>query len=345
MSFFNAAENRKPGFSLALIATVLAVIVVGLGAFTRLKHAGLGCPDWPGCYGHVWAPQAEHEIVNANAAFPDMPVQLDKTWPEMVHRYFAGSLVVLTLALLVLAIKHRHKPAQPLKLPIFIFAFIILQALFGMWTVTLKLWPQVVTTHLLGGFTMLSTLWLLTMRLNNQNWRLGDRDLNRVVALRPWAVLGLFIVIGQIALGGWTTSNYAAVACPDFPTCQAQWLPAMDFRAGFNVLQHIGPNYLGGTMDNLARIAIHFTHRMGAVVTAVYIVFLAWQLIARGALPETRRMAQVLLALVTVQLCLGISNILFQFPLSVAVAHNLCGALLLLALVTLNHRVFTAQPR
>ncbi|MDB6061907.1 MAG: uncharacterized protein JWM78_2010 [Verrucomicrobiaceae bacterium] len=345
MRFFNAAENRKPGFYLALIATLLAVIVVGLGAFTRLKHAGLGCPDWPGCYGHVWAPQAEHEIANANAAHPDMPVQLDKTWPEMVHRYFAGSLVILTLALLVLAVKNRNKPNQPIKLPVFIFAFIILQALFGMWTVTLKLWPQVVTTHLLGGFTMLSTLWLLTLRLDNQRWRFGDRELGRVVALRSWALLGLFIVIAQIALGGWTTSNYAALACPDFPTCRMQWLPEMDFAQGFNIFQHIGPNYLGGTMDNFARVAIHFSHRIGAMVTALYIGFLAWKLIAQVALTETKRIAVVLVALLLTQLCLGVSNIVFNFPLSVAVAHNLTGALLLLALVTLNHRVFTAQPR
>jgi cytochrome c oxidase assembly protein subunit 15 len=345
MLFFNNAENRKPGFTLALAATFLAVIVVGLGAFTRLKHAGLGCPDWPGCYGHVWAPLADHEIVNANAAYPDMPVQLDKTWPEMVHRYFAGSLLVLTLALLVLAVKHRNRPAQPLKLPIFIFAFIILQALFGMWTVTLKLWPQVVTAHLLGGFTMLSTLWLLTLRLNNQNWRLHDRACGRVAALRSWALIGLLIVIAQVALGGWTTSNYAAVACPDFPTCHAQWLPEMDFADGFNVFQHIGPNYLGGTMDNMARVAIHFSHRAGAVVTALYIILLAWKLVAHGALPETRRMALILVSVLIAQLGLGISNIVFAFPLGVAVAHNLTGALLLLTLVTLNHRVFTAQPR
>lgn len=344
MAFFNTAANRKPGFQLALVATLLAVIVVGLGAFTRLKHAGLGCPDWPGCYGHVWAPQADHEIANANAAFPNMPVQLDKTWPEMVHRYFAGGLVLLTLALLASAIINRHKPTQPLKLPIFILAFIVLQALFGMWTVTLKLWPQVVTTHLLGGFTTLSTLWLLTLRLNNQNWRFADRDLARVIALRPWAVLGLLIVIAQIALGGWTTSNYAALACPDFPTCQARWLPEMDAAAGFDVFQHIGPNYLGGTLDNMARVAIHFGHRLGALVTAVYIAVFASQLLA-AALPETRRMALVLIGVLIAQIGLGISNIVFKFPLGVAVAHNLTGALLLLALVTLNHRVFTAQPR
>jgi cytochrome c oxidase assembly protein subunit 15 len=199
--------------------------------------------------------------------------------------------------------------------------------------------------HLLGGFTMLSTLWLLTLRLNNFNWRFSDRDLSRVIALRPWAVLALLIAIAQIMLGGWTTSNYAALACPDFPTCHAHWLPDMDLAAGFNVFQHIGPNYLGGTMDNLARVAIHFSHRIGALVTTIYIVWIARKLIMHGALPEMRRMALLLVGVLLAQLCLGISNIVFKFPLSVAVAHNLGGALLLLALVTLNHRVFTAQPR
>ena len=344
MALFNQPQNRKPAFLLALIATALAIVVVGLGAFTRLTHAGLGCPDWPGCYGHVWAPQEDHEIARANAAFPDMPVQLDKTWPEMVHRYFAGSLVILTVAILALALKHRHKPAQPLKLPIFILAFIILQALFGMWTVTLKLWPQVVTAHLLGGFTMLSLLWLLTLRLNNQNWRLDDRDVGRVASLRAWTVIGLIVVAAQVSLGGWTTSNYAALACPDFPTCHTQWLPEMDFADGFNIFQHIGPNYLGGVMDNSARVAIHFAHRIGALITTVFVVALALRLFLL-ALPETRRMAAILIGVLIVQLGLGISNIVFGFPLAVAVAHNLGGALLLLAFVTLNHRIFTAQPR
>jgi cytochrome c oxidase assembly protein subunit 15 len=244
MALFNTPESRKPGFRLALVAVLLAVVVVGLGAFTRLAHAGLGCPDWPGCYGHLWAPQADHEIDRANALFPDMPVQLDKTWPEMVHRYFAGGLILLTIGVLALAIKHRHRPAQPLKLPVFILGLILLQALFGMWTVTLKLWPQVVTTHLLGGFAMLSLLWLLTLRLDNRNWRLADRDVGRVVALRRWAVIGLLVVIAQVCLGGWTTSNYAALACPDFPTCHYAWVPEMDFAEGFDIFQHIGPNYL-----------------------------------------------------------------------------------------------------
>lgn len=344
MALFNHAQNRKPGFRLALIASLLAVVVVGLGAFTRLMHAGLGCPDWPGCYGHIWAPEEAHEIAQANAIHPDMPVDLEKTWPEMVHRYFAGSLVILTLGILFLAIKHRHKPAQPLKLPIFILAFILLQAAFGMWTVTLKLWPQVVTAHLLGGFAMLNLLWLLTLRLNNQSWQLNDRDLGKVSALRAWVVIGLIIVIAQITLGGWTTSNYAALACPDFPTCHTQWLPPLDFASGFNILQHVGPNYLGGIMDNDARVTIHFMHRVGALITTIYTLLLIIRLVGLG-LTETKRMAGVLLAVLVAQIALGISNVVFGLPLAVAVAHNLTGAVLLLAFVTLNHRVFTAQPR
>lgn len=343
MRWFNQPEKRRPGFGLALFACALAVVVLGLGAFTRLSNAGLGCPDWPGCYGHALWPNENHEIVKANEAFPDAPVEVDKTWPEMVHRYFAGGLIVVTLAIIIVAIKNRHKPAQPLKLPVFIFLFIFLQAAFGMWTVTLKLWPQVVTSHLLGGFTMLSLLWLLTLRLNNEQWRLADRDLGHIVKLRGWTLLGLFVVIAQISLGGWTTSNYAAVACPDFPTCQTQWLPAMDFAHGFNVFQHIGPNYLGGTLQNEGRVAIHFAHRIGAIVTALYLAWLAWRLIGTR-LPQPRRLAWVMLAIVAAQIALGVSNIVFHFPLHVAVAHNLTGAVLLLALVTLNHRVFTAQP-
>ena len=344
MVLFNAAQNRKPGFKLALIATLLAVVVVGLGAFTRLVHAGLGCPDWPGCYGHIWAPDEAHEIARANEAHPEIPVDLEKTWPEMVHRYFAGSLIALTLAILFLAIKHRHKPGQPLKLPAFILALILLQAAFGMWTVTLKLWPQVVTAHLLGGFAMLSLLWLLTLRLNNQVWQLNDRDLGKVSALRGWAMLGLIIVIAQVALGGWTTSNYAALACPDFPTCHAEWLPPFDFAEGFNVFQHVGPNYLGGVMDNAARVTIHYMHRVGALVTAIFTLLLVVRLFRLG-LPEVQRIALAILAVLFTQLALGISNVVFGLPLAVAVAHNLIGAVLLLAFVTLNHRVFTAQPR
>lgn len=341
MQLFNSPEQRKPGFRLALCACLVAVVVLGMGVFTRLADAGLGCPDWPGCYGHILWPVHEHEVARANEAFPHAPVEHDKTWPEMIHRYLATSLGLFTIGLVVFSLRKRSAE-QPVKLPVFLLGFVILQGLFGMWTVTLKLWPQVVTAHLLGGFTTLSLLWLLTLRLDNWRWQIPAIAEARLRALRRLAVVALVVVAAQIALGGWTTSNYAAIACPDFPHCQGAWLPPMDFANGFNIGQHIGPNYLGGTMDNDARVAIHFSHRIGAIVTAVVLLFTFVRL--RGlSHPGANRLSWVLLSVLTVQIALGISNIVFSFPISVAVAHNLVGALLLLVMVSANYFLFTAE--
>lgn len=391
-------NQSKPGYRLTLLACALAVLVVGLGAFTRLVDAGLGCPDWPTCYGHVLWPASDDEIAAANAHpdFVDTPVESHKTWPEQVHRLFASSLGLLgiiifalslkqrpeeqpwkgTVALLAvlflgtvarivygdgldpylwkmvaayfgwlawLAIKTGTSSGQPVKLPAFIAGFLILQGLFGMWTVTLKLWPQVVTAHLLGGFTVFALLWLLALRLRNAHWQIPKARFDAVIALRPFALVALFVVVAQVALGGWTTSNYAAVACPDLPTCQNEWLPEMDFAAGFDVFQHIGPNYLGGTMDNAARVAIHFSHRIGAIVTTIVLLMLAWRLRRSGLVP-LQTMSLVVLSALALQIALGLGNILLKFPLWVTVSHNLGGALLLLTLVTLNYGLRTAEP-
>ena len=335
---FNIPEKRKPSFRLALAGVVLAVGVIVLGAFTRLVDAGLGCPDWPGCYGHVLWPIEAEEIVAANAAFPDAPVETDKTWPEMVHRYFATTLGVFSIALVGVAWRNRH-PGQPFKLPLFLLGFIILQGMFGMWTVTLKLWPQVVTAHLLGGFTTLSLLWLLTLRLNNAHCEF-DRTLRD--RFKPLAMAALLVVIAQIALGGWTTSNYAAVACPDLPTCQAQWLPPMDFASGFNVFQSIGPNYLGGTMTNEARVAIHMSHRIGAIITLLFVGWFCLRLFGSNS-PLLQRFGKVTGGVLLLQFCLGLGNIFFKFPLVVTVSHNAVGAILLLCLVSLNYCLITAR--
>ncbi|MCR8923842.1 COX15/CtaA family protein [Dasania sp. GY-MA-18] len=341
---FNSAEKRKPGFKLALFGTVLAVFVLGLGAFTRLADAGLGCPDWPGCYGHMFWPDTATEVEKANQLFPDTPVEHDKTWPEMVHRYFASALGLISIILVALAFKYRS-PEQPFKLPLFMLGFIILQGMFGMWTVTLKLWPQIVTAHLLGGFTTFSLYWLLTLRLSNNPWQLPKDVYQKVTALKKWALLGLIIVACQVALGGWTTSNYAAVACPDLPTCQNQWLPAMNFSQGFDIFQAIGPNYLGGTMDNESRIAIHFSHRIGAIITSVYLIILAMMMLRLGPRSPTQRMAKIVIIMLSLQVLLGLGNIIFKFPLAIAVAHNLGGALLLLVMVTLNYQVQTSRSQ
>ncbi|OEC39007.1 cytochrome B [Pseudomonas sp. 1D4] len=320
----------RPGFTLAALATVLALVVVLLGAYTRLTHAGLGCPDWPGCYGFIGVPQTDAQLAHAERHFPETPVEAQKGWNEMVHRYFAGVLGLVILGLAVHALVRRGRDGQPLRLPLVLLGVVITQAAFGMWTVTLKLWPQVVTAHLLGGFTTLALLFLLSLRLSG-----ALPALSLPTGLRRLAAAALALVIGQIALGGWVSSNYAAVACVDLPTCHGQWWPAMDFANGFHLTQHIGPNYLGGQLDSDARTAIHMTHRLGALVVTLTLLALAWRLRGEGL----GRLAGLLLAVLALQVGLGISNVLFHLPLPVAVAHNGGGALLLLTLVLVNYRV------
>ena len=332
-------SSRKPGYKVALFATLFAFLVIGLGAFTRLADAGLGCPDWPGCYGHVLWPQSESDVAAAEQLYPDAPVEHDKTWPEMVHRYLASTLGLFIIGLVVIAVKHRKSLAQPFKLPIFLLAFVILQGAFGAWTVTLKLWPQVVTAHLLGGFTTFTLLAILTLRLSG-------RRFPRFTAM-PWinkpiklAGLSLAAVILQVFLGGWTTSNYAALACPDFPKCQTQWWPSLDFKSAFDFAHPIGPNYQGGQMDIPARTAIHLSHRIGAIVVTVLTTLLAMSLFSLGL----RRWALLLIGLLAAQVTLGISNVVFGLPLLIAVLHNLGGALLLITTATVNVLLHKKEP-
>ena len=332
-------KSGKPPYSLVLFATIFAMIVVVLGAWTRLEDAGLGCPDWPGCYGFLTIPESAEEIAQAEAAFPDAPFEAEKAWAEVIHRYFASMLGLLIIFVNLIGWKHRHTPAQPFKLPLFLLFMVIAQGLLGMWTVTLKLWPQVVTIHLLGGFTTLSLLWLLGLRLNNRPWPQPNIPLRQWIRLKPLAITALILLILQISLGGWTSSNYAALACPDLPTCQGRWWPPMDFANGFNVSQEIGPNYLGGQMDGEARVAIHIAHRIGAMLVTLSIGILVFKLYKNAGGREMTNLAHILLGLLLLQLCLGISNIVFALPLWVAVAHNAGGALLLLTLVTLNYRL------
>ena len=290
-----SAVAPRAGFCLAATATALALCVVMLGAFTRLVDAGLGCPDWPVCYGHLLWPMAAEEIASANAAFPDTPVDSAKTWPEQVHRIFASSLGLFCIALVATAVRQRRRGfAAPLRLPLLLLALVILQGLFGMWTVTLKLWPQVVTAHLLGGFATLALLFLLSLRLRGQRWRVEGALLPALMAIKPLLWLALLLLLGQVFLGGWTSSNYAALACPDFPMCQARWLPEMDFSGGFDFSQAIGPNYLGGVLDSAARTAIHFGHRLGAIAVTAALLLLIWRL---RALPVARRQSRLLLSL------------------------------------------------
>jgi len=325
-----AQQNLTTFRRVALLGTVIAFIVVVLGAWVRLSAAGLGCPDWPGCYGHLTAGQAAQNLDGITEAFPDRPFEQDKAFKEMLHRYVAGALVLVIVALAALAIRNRHDPAQPVALPVFLVALVGFQALLGMWTVTLLLKPLIVVLHLAGGLATLSLLaWLAiqTGRTTRPSQEKGLRSLARI---------GLAVLILQILLGGWTSSNYSALACPDFPTCQNAWWPEMDTADAFVLWRGLGIDYEGGVLDHPARVAIHFVHRLGAVVSAVA---LGWLAIATWRRAQTRnvQIAGALMGIVLViQLFVGPLMVLEGLPLWLATAHNGVAALLLLTVVRLN---------
>jgi heme a synthase len=328
---------------LALLTTFWALIVIMYGAYTRLVDAGLGCPDWPGCYGFLSVPTENHEILVAESRFPHAPVETEKGWPEMVHRYLASTLGLLIFALAALAWKRHESVHFPRRHTVVLTLMVILQGMFGMWTVTLKLWPQVVSSHLLGGFTTFCLLSLLVMRLWLKPLVLSSLEWTALRKTRPVLGLAIVLLICQISLGAWVSSNYAAVACPDFPTCQEKLWPAMDFKEGFNLTQEIGPNYLGGKMDNEARVAIHMAHRIGAVaVTVALLVALVLVRRASHAL-IIRRLTGMAAILLCIQISLGITNVVALLPLSVAVAHNAVAAILLVSLIWLFYRIWTAH--
>jgi cytochrome c oxidase assembly protein subunit 15 len=314
---------------LARIGAVLALVVVMLGAWVRLTDAGLGCPDWPGCYGRLVVPDAATPADELGAQFT-RPLETGKAWREMIHRYLASTLGLICLALAVLAWRNRRDPAQPIAAPLVLVALVIFQGLLGMWTVTLLLKPVVVVAHLLGGFATLALLASLG------RWR-TSRFPSPTAALRALALAAAGALVLQISLGGWTSANYAALACPDFPTCQTQWWPAVaDFEEGFVLWRGIGIDYEGGVLDHPARVAVHFTHRLGAVLAAVLLALLGWRL-ARE--PATRADGAAVLAALVLQLGLGVSIVWFGVPLAVAVLHNGVAALLLLTVINANQRI------
>lgn len=367
----NSTSMRR----LAWAATAFAFCVIVFGAFVRLSDAGLSCPDWPTCYGKATWPGHEHEVARANAAFPERPVEHHKTWREQVHRMLAGSLGVMVLALALLASRGRPiatwlvlagaalaaigvglylggwrtsagvlsvfaiglpllaalglgRPA-PWRIAIALLSVIIFQAMLGMWTVTLLLKPIVVMAHLLGG--------LLTFALLAQvGFTLGPARASRAQArLRPWVALALAVLVVQIALGGWTSANYAALVCGiDFPRCAGSWWPSPDFREGFVLWRGIGVNYEGGVLDVTARAAIQIAHRIGAVFASLAVLGVAIAAWLRGL----RLPALLVVALLVLQAGLGIANVRMLLPLGVATAHNAVAALLLLALLGLLAR-------
>ena len=318
--------------TLSLLSGILGFVVVALGAWTRLADAGLGCPDWPGCYGFVTIPVSPEEIDIANSKFPDTPYEVAKAIPEVVHRYFAAALGFFIVCIAYLSVKSKGVPTNIRNLSVFLLAWVIMQGTFGYWTVSLKLWPQVVTTHLMSGYLTTALLWLLYFKTkdlikNRASWNFES------TTKRLFSVSIVLVAI-QIFLGAWTSTNYASYSCTDFPLCQGQILPEANFKEGFNFFQSIGPNYLGGQLDHESRVAIHLTHRFGAIVVTLFLLLTSFHLYKRNF----KTLAYGLIAFLTLQVLLGISNVIFALPLLIAVGHNLGGLLLITYLGVLRLR-------
>ena len=318
-----------------LLALVLCFVVVVFGAYVRLSNAGLGCPDWPGCYGHVTVTAAADEPATDVARdFPSRPVvEAPKAWKEMTHRYLVGVLTSLIVCLVVLAWLDRSRHA-PRRLVLALPAVVLVQIVFGALTVTMKLNPLVVTTHLFLGLTTLALLWWL--------WLRGIAEAPAVPVtpgagrMRGLAALALLVVIGQIFLGGWTSSNYAALACPDFPACLGSFAPQTGLAQAFGVWHGTGANYEYGILDGAARATIHLLHRYGALLVSLVLGGLAIFLLTTARTVLWRRMGWALLGALLLQVGIGISIVELHLPLWLADAHNAGAALLLLTVVALN---------
>jgi len=320
--------------ALVFCGVVLTFLVIVAGAYVRLEDAGLGCPDWPGCYGQLLGvPDEVHEFAKAEQAFPGKRVDTARAWKELFHRYLAGTLGLLILAIAVIAWRKRDEIGRPPWLATALVLLVAFQATLGMWTVTMLLQPAIVTLHLLGGMATLALLTWLALR------EIDPPAAPAPVArrLKPWAALGMAVLAAQIALGGWVSANYAALACPDFPGCHGHRLPEMDFGHAFHVMRELGVTATSAPLSQAALVAIHWTHRLGAVVTVLYLGTMA---IFLSRKPALALYGALLLTLLLVQAALGIANVLAGLPLVAAVAHNGGAALLLVALVMLNFAVF-----
>ncbi len=327
--------------NIVLGAMILAFVVIVLGAYVRLSDAGLGCPDWPGCYGHIIGiPDTDSEVAHANDNF-ERAVEIGKAWKEMIHRYFAGTLGILIFVIAFYLFRKDDNGDRHVTAGVILAAVLVFQAALGMWTVTLQLKPLVVMAHLLGGFTLFNLLawqWLRTSTL--------QPDIIASVArpLFALSVVVIAILAGQIALGGWVSSNYAALACVDFPKCQQSWWPNMDFSDAFVLWRGLGVDYEFGVLDHPARVAIHYVHRIGALVTTLAILFYVTRLFKfSDSGQHLRTVAYMVFFLLLIQLGLGISNIVFKLPLAVAVMHNGVALLLLFSLVTSAYMLRSAQ--
>lgn len=321
---------------LALASIFLALFVIVLGAYTRLTDAGLGCPDWPGCYGHVLVPQTETDINAANSAFPERPVEAEKAWNEMIHRYFAAGLGFFILLIFVSSFMNKLRGRRmPFYLPLFLLLMVCFQGALGMWTVTMDLMPVIVMAHLLGGFTVLSLLFLLYLRMTPYRIPGGDSQIRHFA---KFGLLGIVLLVIQIALGGWTSANYASLACTELPICEGNWASRLNFAGAFSVPE--ATNYEFGVHPYEDRMTMHVLHRLGAIVVFIYLCWLAIALWRKAHSGLIRRVTILMILVLGVQVALGVSNVVYSLPLTVAVMHNAVAACLLLVLVLLTYTMY-----
>ena len=333
---------RKCSIKLIVITTTLVTLtLISLGAYVRLADAGLGCPDWPGCYGKLTPESAKGDIIAAELNNPNGPVTAKKAWIEMTHRYLASVVGIMIIAIFVKSFsfkntqKKQGKFSRKLNVPFFLVLAVIFQGLLGKWTVTMLLKPAVVTLHLAGGMLILG---LLAYMVGDYRPRLPKiSDLGVIQKLVSLAVVAVFL---QIILGGWVSTNYAGLACVDFPTCHDVITPDMNFSEGFNIFRELGKNADGGDISHSGLTAIHMVHRLGAFVVSLILVALAYKLIRN---PNLLRDGALVVVVLSVQIALGIINVIYLLPFFAAVAHNTVAGVLLSVLVMLKSRLKNSQ--
>ena len=330
----------KHYFWVVTLTLVLTLSVIMLGAYTRLTDAGLGCPDWPGCYGKLVLNNNSTTLEKAQQNFPNQPIVISKAWTEMAHRYLAGTLGLLISILAAWSLLRKRKhPEQSVWLPISLVAAVIFQVVLGMWTVTLKVLPLVVMAHLAGGMLIACLLCLLMLSSSQRTIRQPH-----FYVLRPFAILGLIIVVLQILLGAWTSTNYAALACPTFPFCHGALFPTLDWKTAFNLMSPIGPNYEGGRLALNARVTIQMVHRYGAFVTVAFWLPFSLYLATSKTAGVLRKYGWIILALLILQFVLGAINVIKLLPIKIAISHNAVATLILMTVTAFIYQLYDNKP-
>jgi cytochrome c oxidase assembly protein subunit 15 len=332
---------------IAFCASIFAFCVIALGALTRLIDAGLGCPDWPGCYGHMVLPMSETAKQSIQIQYPASHYVNYKAWAEMIHRYFVGGLSCFILAIIMCVfIIKRNRTTGNMVAAVGLLLLLGYQIMLGQWTVTLKLLPIIVSQHLLGGFFILSVLWFIYLNNREQQQWVVPGNIGKK-GLLLGAIIGLGILMLQICLGAWTSTNYASLSCPDFPFCvNDNPLLTMYFKEAFNLISPIGMNYEGGVLPEMVRQTIQISHRMGALILAVYLfIFMSIAMTRLKLYPHLLKIIYLIFGLLLLQISIGITNVLFKLPLVTAISHNIVAAMLLLSMITFIYFLAILQKR